>query len=135
MSHRDDELRPLAREDEAFVRNVADLYAAPPMTTLQRSRFDARLEERIRDRAARRRPWFAVAAGVAAALSLLLWRTATLAPVGDEVAQIAVAEPTQSEADASADAWILAMTTDSLADADDTLPPDYLAISDLLLGN
>ncbi len=135
MSDRHDEETPLSRDDEAFVRNVADLYAAPPMTAVQRSRFDARLEERIGDRAARRRPWFAVAAGVAAALSLLLWRVTELAPGGDEVAQIAVALPTQSEADASADEWILAMTTESSTDADDTLPPDYLAISDLLLGN
>lgn len=135
MSHQHDDETPLSGDDEAFVRNVADLYAPPPMTALQRSRFDARLEERISDRAARRRPWFAVAAGVAAALSLLLWRATNPAPGGDEVEQIAVAMPTQSEADASADEWILAMTTESRADADDTLPPEYLAISDLLLGN
>lgn len=135
MSDRNDDARTLSREDEAFVRNVADLYAPPPMTAFQRTRFDARLEERIRDRAARRWPWFAVAAGVAATLSLLIWRASIDAPVGDEVAQVTVSEPTLSETDASADEWILAMTTDTLTDSDDMLPPDYVAISDLLLGN
>jgi hypothetical protein len=132
MNERHDEGQPLSREDEAFVRNVANLYAASPMTASQRTRFDARLEERIRirDRAARRRPWYAVAAGVAATLSLLIWRATIGAPGGVDVAQV-----TESEADASANEWILAMTTDPLADSDETLPPDYLAISDLLLGN
>jgi hypothetical protein len=135
MSDRTDDGRSLDREDEAFVRNVADLYAAPPMTASQRTRFDARLEERIRDRAAHRRPWYAVAAGVAVTLALLILRATIDAPVRDDVAQVTVSEPTQSENDASGDEWILAMTTDSPADSDDTLPPDYLAISDLLLGN
>jgi hypothetical protein len=135
MSDRTDDGRPLSRDDEAFVRNVADLYAPPPMTASQRTRFDARLEERIGDRAPRRRPWFAVAASAAAALSLLIWRTTIEAPVGDEVAQVGVSEPTVVETDASGDEWILAMATDSLTDSDDSLPPDYLAISDLLLGD
>jgi len=105
------------------------------MTASQRTRFDARLEERIRDRAARRRRWYAVAAGVAVTLALLILRGTIEAPVRDDVALVTVSEPTQSETDASGDEWILAMTTDSPADSDDTLPPDYLAISDLLLGN
>jgi hypothetical protein len=135
MNERHDEGQPLSSEDEAFVRIVADLHAAPPMTASQRTRFDARLEERIGDRAARRRPWFAVAAVVAATLSLLIWRATIDAPPGDDVARVTESEPTLGEADASANEWILAMTTDLLTDSDDTLPPDYLAISDLLLGN
>ena len=135
MSDRHDDERPLSTEDEAFVRNVANLYAAPPMTASQRTRFDARLEERRGDRAPRRGPWFAVAVGVAATLSLLLWRAMIDAPSGDDVVQVIAREPTWSETDASADAWILAMTTDTLSESDDTLPPDYLAISDLLLGD
>jgi hypothetical protein len=135
MSERHDERKPLSLDDQNFLRNVAELVSPPQMTASQRTRFDARLEERIRDRAAHRRPWYAVAAGVAVTLALLILRATIDAPVRDDVAQVTVSEPTQSENDASGDEWILAMTTDSPADSDDTLPPDYLAISDLLLGN
>ena len=135
MSERHDERKPLSLDDQNFLRNVAELVSPPQMTASQRTRFDARLEERIRDRAARRRPWYAVAAGVAVTLALLILRGTIEAPVRDDVALVTVSEPTQSETDASGDEWILAMTTDSPADSDDTLPPDYLAISDLLLGN
>jgi hypothetical protein len=134
-NERHDEGQPLSREDEAFVRSVADLFAASPLTASQRTRFDARLEERIRDRAARRQPWFAVAAVVAATLSLPIWRATIDTPLGDDVTRVVESEPTQREIDASANEWILAMTTDPVTDSDDTLPPDYLAISDLLLGN
>ena len=130
MNDRNDE--PLSRDDAAFVRNVADLYAAPPMTASQRTRFDARLDERLRDRAARRRPWFALAAGAAVALSLLVWRTAIDTPTpASEVAQ----DVTDLDASENADEWILAMTTDDSIDSDATLPADYRAISDLLLGD
>jgi hypothetical protein len=135
MSEQHDEGKPLSPDDQNFLRNVAELYSPPQMTASQRIRFDARLEERIRDRGAHRRPWFAVAAAVAATLSLLIWRTVIDASGGVEVAQVGVSEPTVIETGAIGDAWILAMTTDSPADSDDTLPPDYLAISDLLLGN
>ena len=135
MSERHDERKPLSLDDQNFLRNVAKLVSPPQMTASQRTRFDARLEERRGDRAPRRGPWFAVAAGVAAALSLLLWRAMIDAPSGDDVVQVIAREPTWSETDASADAFILAMTTDTLSESDDTLPPDYLAISDLLLGD
>ena len=130
MKDRHDE--PLSRDDAAFVRNVADLYAAPPMTASQRTRFDARLEERLRDRAARRRPWFAVAAVAAVALSLLVWRTEVDTPLpASEVAQSTV----ELDVDANTDEWILAMATDDSIDSDATLPADYRAISGLLLGD
>ena len=130
MKDRHDE--PLSRDDAAFVRNVADLYAAPPMTASQRTRFDARLDERLRDRAARRRPWFAVAAVAAVALSLLVWRTEVDTPLpASEVARSAV----ELDVDANTDEWILAMATDDSIDSDATLPADYRAISGLLLGD
>lgn len=130
MKDRSDE--PLSRDDAAFVRNVADLYAAAPMTASQRTRFDARLDERLRDRAARRRPWFALAAGAAAALSLFVWRTEIDTPLPtSDVAQSTV----ELDVDANTDEWILAMATDDPVDADATLPADYRAISGLLLGD
>lgn len=130
MKDRHDE--PLSRDEANFVRNVADLYAAPPMTATQRTRFDARLGERLRDRAARRWPLLALATGAAVALSLLFWRTEIDTPLpATEVAQDVI----DLDADTSADGWILAMTSDDSIDADATLPADYRAISDLLLGD
>jgi hypothetical protein len=69
------------------------------------------------------------------ALSLLIWRSTIEAPIGDEVARVGESDPTRSETAASADEWSLAMTTDSRTDSDDTLPPDYVAISELLIGD
>lgn len=135
MSDRHDDRQPLSPEDEALVRSVADRYAAPPMTALQRTRFDARLEERMRDGVARRRPWFAAIAVVAAASSLLVWRAGLDVPDGGEVEQIAESDPAVDESEIGAEDWLLAMETGSLPETDEALPADYLAISDLLLGN
>lgn len=135
MNDRLDDRQPLSPDEEAFVRSVADLYASPPMTASQRTRFDARLEERIRDGVMRRRPWLAVVAAAAAAVSLLVWRAGVDAPDGGEVARVAVSEPALDESETVAEEWILAMATDSLPETDEALPPDYLAISDLLLGD
>jgi len=134
MSDRHDDRRPRAPDDEAFVRSVADLYAAPPMTASQRTRFDARLEERIRDGAVRRSPWFAVVAVAAAAVSLLVWRAGLDAPDGGEVAPVAESERALDESETGAEEWLLAMETGSLPETDESLPLEYLAISDLLLG-
>jgi hypothetical protein len=135
MSDRHDDRQPLAPDDEAFVRSVADLYAAPPMTASQRTRFDARLEERIRDGAARRRPWFAVVAVAAAVVSLLVWRAGLDVPDGGEVAPVAESKRAVDESEIGAEDWLLAMETGSLPETDEALPADYLAISDLLLGD
>ena len=135
MSDRRDDRQPLSPDEEAFVRSVADLYAASPMTASQRTRFDARLEERIRDGASRRRPWFAVVAVAAAALSLLVWRAGLDVPDGSEVEQVAQSEPALDESEIGAEDWLLAMETGSLPETDEALPADYLAISDLLLGD
>ncbi len=135
MSDRRDDRRRLAPDEEAFVRSVADLYAAPPMTASERTRFDARLEERIRAAAARRRAWLPVAGVAAVAVSLLVWRAGLDAPEGGEVAPVAESEPALDESDSGAEEWLLAMETGSLPATDEALPADYLAISDLLLGN
>jgi len=135
MRDRHDDRQPLSPDDEAFVRSVADLSAAPPMTAFQRTRFDARLEERIRDGVVRRRRWLVAVAAAAAALSLLVWRAGVDVPDGGEVARVEVGEPALDESETVAEEWILAMATDSLTETDEALPPDYLAISDLLLGD
>lgn len=135
MRDRDDDRQPLSHDEEAFVRSVADLYAPPPMTASQHTRFHARLEERIRDGVVRRRPWFAVVAAAAAAMSLLVWRAGVDVPDGGEVARARVSEPALDESETASEEWILAMATDSLPETDEALPPDYVAISDLLLGD
>lgn len=135
MIDRRDDRQPLSPDDEAFVRSVADLYAPPPMTASQRTRFDARLEERIRDGVLRRRRWLVAVAAAAAALSLLVWRARVDVPDGGAVARVEVREPALDESDTVAEEWILAMATDVLPETDEALPPDYLAISDLLLGD
>ena len=135
MRDRHDDRQPLSPDDEAFVRSVADRYAAPPMTAAQRTRFDARLEERIRDGVVRRRPWLVVVAAAAVVSSLLVWRAGVDVPDGGEVARVRMSEPALDESERVAEEWILAMATDSLPETDEALPPDYLAISDLLLGD
>jgi len=105
------------------------------MTASQRTRFDARLEERLRDGVVRRRRWLVAVAAAAAALSLLVWRAGVDVPDGGEVVRVEVGEPALDESETVAEEWILAMATDSLTETDEALPPDYLAISDLLLDN
>jgi hypothetical protein len=118
-------------DDEAFARNVAAHYAAPPMTASQRMRFDARLEERVQRGA---RPWLAAGAvAVAAAVAaLFLWQATGVTPKRDEVASIDASDAALESA-ATPEEWILAMGSESIADANAGLPADYVAISDLLL--
>ena len=116
-------------DDEAFARNVAAHYTAPPMTASQRTRFDARLEERVQRGA---RPWLAAGAVAAAVAALLFWQASGVAPTRDEVASIDASDAALESA-ATPEEWLLAMGSDSFADADAGLPADYVAISDLLL--
>jgi hypothetical protein len=120
------------RDDDAFARNVAAHYAAPAMTASQRTRFDARLEERMRRRAARSRSWIAAGAVAVAGAALFLWQSGGVAPTGDGVAQVDENDAAL-EATVTPEEWILAMGGDSVADANEGLPADYVAISDLLL--
>jgi len=116
-------------DDEAFARNVAAHYTAPPMTASQRTRFDARLEERVQRGA---RPWLAAGAVAVAVAALFFWQASGVAPTRDEVASIDASDAALESA-ATPEEWLLAMGSDSFADADAGLPADYVAISDLLL--
>ena len=108
-------------DDDAFARNVAAHYTAPPMTASQRTRFDARLEERALRSAVRPRPWLAAVAVAAAVASLFFRQARGVAPTND-VAQIDASDASLEGA-ATPEEWILAMGSESLADADDGLPP------------
>jgi hypothetical protein len=116
-------------DDDAFVRDVAAHYAAPPMTASQRTRFDAHLEERMQRGATRSRPWIAAGAVAAAVAALFLWQAGGVAPTNGGVARVDEDDATLESA-ATPEEWILAMGSESL---DDGLPADYVAISDLLL--
>ena len=120
-------------DDDAFVRNVAAHYTPPPMTVSQRTRFDARLEERTQRTGLGARPWIAAAA-VAAVAALFFLQSGGVAPVKQPtpVAQVDENDAALAEA-ATPEEWIVAMGSTSIGDADDGLPVDYVAISDLLL--
>jgi hypothetical protein len=118
-------------DDDAFVRNVAAHYTPPPMTASQRTRFDARLEERTQRVGLGARPWIAAAA-VAAVAALFFLQSGGVAPVNQQVAQTDESDAALAEA-ATPEEWIVAMGSTSLGDAADDLPVDYVAISDLLL--
>jgi hypothetical protein len=120
-------------DDDTFVRNVAAHYAPPPMTASQRTRFDARLEERTQRTGLGARPWIAAAA-VAAVAALFFLQSGGVAPVNQPVAQVDESDAALAEA-ATPEEWIVAMGSTSLGDADDGLPVDYIAISDLLLAS
>jgi hypothetical protein len=123
-------------DDDAFVRDVAAHYAAPPMTASQRTRFDARLEERVNRGATRSRSWIAAGAVAAAVAAVFLWQAGGVAPTKDGVGVARVDEDDATlESAATPEEWILATGSDSLGDADDGLPADYVAISDLLLAD
>jgi hypothetical protein len=118
-------------DDDAFVRNLAAHYTAPPMTASQRTRFDARLEERTQRGGAGARTW--IAAGVIAAVAALFFlQSGGVAPVSQPIARVDESDAAL-EAAATPEEWIVAMGSESLGDADDGLPVDYVAISDLLL--
>jgi hypothetical protein len=121
------------RPDGSFLRNVAANYAPPPMTATQRTRFDARLEERVRNGVAHPRVWFASVAAAATFAALFFWQSSGVAPTADGVADLGGAGASIEGAATQGD-WILAVEGDLVADANAGLPADYVAISSLLLG-
>jgi hypothetical protein len=122
----------LSRDEEAFVRKLADSYVAPELSPHERASFHADLERRIaRRRAVQRwRPVFAGAA-VAAALAVFVFaRGGDVVPPTTRVDRPEVASRTST----TAENVILAMAIESPSDQEAELPDDYLAIEDVLLG-
>ena len=133
MSRERSDRPELTARERALVERVDELYAAPPLSTAQRVRFDARLAERLG--ASRPRRGLLVAGALAAAASALVavYGLRTLLPrEGEEVAP-APAESTPLGVAAQDDDAIIAMM-DPIADANDALPEDYRAISALVIG-
>jgi hypothetical protein len=120
-----DEQRPrLDRDAQDFVRRIADAWAPAEMSAAERTRFDARLAERLERGRGRRVPWRVAAGAAGAAVGLLLarWRPwlepsgpVAAAPAGD--AELILAFAREPEAGEAADA---------------ELPDDYQAIAALL---
>jgi anti-sigma factor RsiW len=121
----------LSRDEEAFVRKLADSYVAPELSPNERAAFHVALEQRL----ARRRAvqhWRPVLAGgaVAAALAVLvLARGGDVAPPAAENQRVVA-----RKSSTTAEGVILAMATESPSEQEAELPEDYLAIEDVLLG-
>ena len=120
MNDHDDDVQ-LSSADAAFVDRMRDAYAAPPLTAAQRTRFHARLDERVHARSARRRTWAAAVATAAVLLAVWMGRGGG---VRDDVATVG--------ADDDAGDVLFAYATDAGADSDAALPPDYVAIAGLV---
>jgi hypothetical protein len=118
---------PLSADEAAFVRRVAETYAPPPLTQVERARFDARLDALVAEELPRSRPWLIALAAGTAVLALAIWQTGRQAD-RDAIERAAAESASPEEA-------ILATATVPIADADDALPVEYRAISDLLVGN
>lgn len=118
-------------DDDAFARNVAAHYTPPPLTASQRTRFDARLEERTQRAGLGARPWIAAGA-VAVVAALFFLQSGSVAPVNQQIVQVDESDAALAQA-ATPEEWIVAMGSESFGDADDGLPADYVAISDILL--
>ena len=123
----------LAPYERAIVRRVADLYAPPPLSAARRMRFDARLAERLAASAPRGRLLLATSLAAAAIALAAAWDFWMLSPRGSEDVEVGSASSTPLEVAAQDDDAILAMVG-PIANADDALPEDYRAISDLLIG-
>ncbi len=131
-----------ARDDEAWLERMREVYAPPPMSPTERRAFDARLEERIEAESQRGpfglRLWQPIAvAAVAAAAAWLAF-----APSSDPTPEL-VPAPTEFASSRTATSladWereILAAAEPTagsdVAVGEDILPDDYRAIAGLFL--
>ena len=125
------------RDEVAFVRRVAEIYAPLPQTPTQRAAFSAALEARLRNEPRRGRIlWGFAMIATAAALVLVLRvmpdRTQTDAMTH---ASAPASEQTFSGAASAQEEAILALALDSETTRSDALPPDYEAIAGVFLGS
>jgi hypothetical protein len=134
MSSPSDDRPKLAREDEGFVKRVAESYAPPPMTAAERAAFDETLLERIQ-RSHPTRRWLTLA-GVPAAVGAAL-AAAWLFFLSPETEGLA---PSEGMVPAlSARAWEEELFLDDASlDAEQTdeselLPEEYVALASFFL--
>ena len=116
----------LSAEDERLVRAVDALYRPPEPTPAARTRFAARLDERIA-RGRRRRHWRLVGVTAAAAtLALLVARPPEPGSPG------AGSETAATSAEPSTEETLLWLANGPLEDPDEALPDDYQTLASLL---
>ena len=125
------------RDELAFVRRVAEIYAPPPQTPTQRAAFSAALEARLRSEGGRGRILWGVAMLATAAALILVLRMLPDRTQTDEMpnASAHASEQTFSGAASVQEAAILALALDSETTRSDALPPDYEAIAGVFLGS
>jgi len=127
MSRNDDELR-ISDDDARFVQRLDALYQPPTPTAAERTRFAARLEQRIA-RGSGRRPWLLGAALATAAAALVV----ALLPNGESGERVTnEAGYATAEEIPSAEEALLLLANGPLADPDEALPEDYQTLASLL---
>lgn len=122
---------PLAAEDAAFVRRLADAYAPPAAAPQERVAFRAALDRRLERE--RRVPWLPALGGVAAAalaLALVLGAPGSRAPAPSPAPPTTQTRATPEEALLA----LAALGEDAGDEGSESLPADYEAIADLFLG-
>ena len=130
MTHDRRDPMKLAPDEQALVRRIGDLYAAPPLSGPHRTRFDARLAERVGARAPRTRALVGISFAAVAAASFGLWMMVPRG--GTPGVDTPSALPAPLAMAAQDDDAILAMM-EPIASADEALPEDYRAIADLVI--
>lgn len=130
-------------DERAFVARVRDVYTPERRTAREQESFDRRLRERLEQAARPTWTWpvpIAVAAGVLG-LCLLLFRgtpgnllTTPAATVVTQPVEQVLATTVDDEAPSTVEDALLALGTEAIANADDVLPDDYVAIENLFLG-
>lgn len=135
MTRPHDERLPLHTEEERFIARFADAYRPAPMTSAQRTRFDAQIHHRLHTSTRKRQlvPVFATLALV----SVVIWLTITgwlpLLPQEGKKAATVVVQARRSTT------WeydlLFPLESPEAIERDDeaVLPDDYLAIAQAFL--
>lgn len=123
----------LDRDEQAFVRRVAELYTAPETSASRRVAFNARLEERLARR--QRWSWRPALASAVAAVALAVLAVGRLGGPAVSPGTGAAGRPPAVAADAETpERALLALAAEGAPDQEEELPEDYLAIESLFLG-
>jgi hypothetical protein len=128
---RDENDLRLSPDEHDFVASVREAYRWPEPSPAARAAFRARLEQRLDQRRGGAAPvWASLAVAGVAAMALAVW----LIPADESHRAISEA-PTHLAMPAAGDAILaLAASPDDDLGKDASLPDEYVAISDLLLG-
>jgi len=134
MSSSHDERPELTREDEDFVKRVAEIYAPPPLAPAERAAFDEALLGRLRRRQAARHwltlVWLpaAAAAGLAAVWLFSGWPGSDRLVPSDDIAPALGARAWEEEVFLDAGFFETEQSDES-----ELLPEEYIAIASVFL--